>query len=113
MWQYLLGAWLFTSLFDDSYEDRRWKYNRLVAKHRKQMDERVENYIRLIELDSIAELGIADFFEDNLDIYSEEEINYVLAGIYEELPESACRIAQMINEMPLTPQHRGFGVDFV
>ena len=113
MWQYLLGAWVVTSLFDDSYEDRRRKYNWLVKKHRKQMDERIDNYIRLIELDSIAELGIADFFEANLDVYSEEEINYILVGIYQELPESALRIAQMINELPLTPQPRGFGVDFI
>ena len=113
MWQYILGAWLFTSVCGDSYEDRRRKYNWLVKKHRKQMDERIDNYIRLIELDSIAELGIADFFEANLDVYSEEEINYILVGIYQELPEAALRIAQMINEMPLTPQPRGFGVDFV
>ena len=113
MWKYLLGAWVVTSLFDDSYEDRRWKYNRLVAKHRQQMDERVDNYIRLIGLDSIAERAIADFFEANLDIYSSEEINYILVGIYEELPDAACRIAQMIDEMPGTPHPRGFGVDFV
>ena len=113
MWKYLLGAWVVTSLFDDSYEDRRWKYNLLVAKHRQQMDERVDNYIRLIELDPIAELGIADFFQANLDVYSSEEINYILVGIYQELPEAACRIAQMIDEMPLAPQPRGFGVDFV
>ncbi len=113
MWKFLLGAWVVTSMFDDSYEDRRWKYNRLVAKHRKQMDERIDNYIRLIELDSIAELGIADFFEDNLDIFSLEEIDYILKAIYQELPDSALRIAQMINELPGTPQPRGFGVDFV
>ena len=113
MLELLLGSWLLTSLFDDSDEDRRRKYNWLVKKHRKQMDERIDNYIRLIELDSIAELGIADFFEANLDVYSEEEINYILVGIYQELPEAALRIAQMINEMPLTPQPRGFGVDFV
>ena len=113
MWEYFIGAWLFTSVFSDSYEKRRRKYNQLVAKHRQRLDEKIDNYIRLIELDSIAELGIADFFEANLDVYSEEEINYILVGIYEELPEAALRIAQMINELPLTPQHRGFGVDFV
>ena len=113
MLELLLGSWLLTSLFDDSYEDRIRKYNWLVKKHRKQMDERIDNYIRLIELDSIAELGIADYFEDNLDIYSEEEINYILCGIYEELPKAAWRISEMIDEMPGTPQPRGYGVDFV
>jgi hypothetical protein len=113
MWQYILGAWLFTSVFSDSYEKRRRKYNRLVAKHRKQLDDRIENYIRLINLDSIAERGIADGLGENLHIFSAEEIDYILAGIYEELPDSAIRISQMIDEMPLTPQPRGFGVDFV
>ena len=113
MWQYIFGAWLFTSLFGDSYEKRRRRYNNLVAKHRQQMDERIENYIRLIKKDRFAETAIADFFEDNLHIFSEEEINYILVGIYQELPEAACRIAKMIDEMPVTPVERGYGIEFV
>ena len=101
MWKYLLGAWVVTSLFDDSYEDQRWKYNRLVAKHRLMLDEKIENYIRLIKLDPIAERGCADGLEYNLHIFSLEDINYILNGIYEELPDAACRIAQMIDELPL------------
>ena len=113
MWQYLLGAWLFTSLFDNTYEERRRKYNRLVAKHRKQLDDRIENYIRLIKLDPIAEQGIADGLEYNFHIYSSEDIDYILNGIYEELPEAANRIADMFDEMPVLPQPRGFGIEFV
>ena len=113
MLNYLIGAWLFTSVFGDSYNYRRKKYNKLVAKHRKQMDERIANYIRLIKLDSIAERGIADGLEVSLHIFSLEDINYILNGIYQELPDSAVRIAQYIDEMPVAPQPRGYGVDFV
>ena len=113
MWQYIFGAWIFTSVFGDSNEKRRQNYNRLVAKHLKKLDDRIENYIRLIKLDSIAEHGVADGLEYNFHIFSSEDIDYILCGIYEELPKAAWRISEMIDEMPGTPQPRGFGVDFV
>ena len=77
------------------------------------MNERIENYIRLIKLDPIAERGIADGLGENLHIFSLEDINYILNGIYEELPESAVRIAEYIDAMPGTPLPRGYGVEFV
>jgi hypothetical protein len=113
MFKVLLGSLILTSVFDNSYNQRRKRYNKLVAKHRKQMDERIANYIRLIKLDSIAEHGVADGLEHNLDIFSLEDIKYILDGIYKELPESAMRISQYIDELPGTPQARGYGVDFV
>ena len=113
MLNYFIGAWLLTSIFGDSYNQRRKRYNKLVANHRKQMDVRIANYIRLIKLDPIAEHGVADGLEHNLDIFSLEDINYILDGIYQELPESAIRIAQYIDKLPGTPQARGYGVDFV
>ena len=113
MFNFLIGAWVLTTMFGSSYNQRRKKYNKLVAKHLKQMDERIEKYIRLIRRGSIAERGIADAFSDNLDIYSLEDINYILNGIYQELPEAATRIAQYIDALPGTPQPRGYGVEFV
>ena len=113
MWQYILGAWLFTSVFGDSYEKRRRNYNRLVAKHRQRLDDKIDNYIRLIKLDSIAERGVADGLEYNFHIFSLEDIDYILDGIYQELPEAACRIADMFAEMPVPPQPRGYGIEFV
>ena len=113
MWKFLLGAWVVTSLFDDPYECQRRKYNKLVAEHLAQIDERIEKYIRLIKKDSFAERAIAVFLGDNFHIFSSEDIDYILCGIYEELPKAAWRISEMIDEMPGTPQPRGFGVDFV
>ena len=113
MWKFLLGAWLFTSVFSDSNEKRRRNYNKLVANHRRLLDKKISNYIRLIKLDSIAEFGVADGLEHNFHIYSSEDIDYILCGIYEELPEAACRIAQMFDEMPVHPQPRGYGIEFV
>ena len=113
MFNYLIGAWIITSMFGSSYNQRRKRYNKLVAKHLKQMDERIIKYIGLIRRGSIAERGIADALSDNLDIYSLEDINYLLNGIAQELPEAATRIAQYIDAMPGTPQARGYGVEFV
>jgi hypothetical protein len=113
MWKFLLGAWVLTSTIDSSYNKRRRNYNQLVANHRRLLDEKIKNYIRLIKLDPIAEHGVADGLEYNFHIYSSEDIDYILNGIYEELPEAACRIAQLFAEMPVPPQPRGFGIEFV
>ena len=113
MWKYLLGAWALTSTIDSTYQKRRQKYNLEVAKHRQRLDEKIADYIRLIKLDSIAERGVADGLEHIFHIFSLEDIEYILNGIYEELPEAACRIAKMIDEMPVTPVERGYGIEFV
>lgn len=113
MWKFLLGAWALTSAVDSSYNKRRRKYNQLVANHRRLLDKKIANYIRLIKLDPIAEQGMADGLETSFHIYSSEDIDYILNGIYQELPEAACRIADMFAEMPVLPQPRGFGIEFV
>jgi regulator of sigma D len=101
------------SAFGKSYDQRRRKYNKLVDRHLAQMDERIQNYIRLIKLDSIAERGIADNLGENLHIFSLEDITYILNGIHKELPASAIRIAEYIDAMPGTPVPRGYGVSHV
>ena len=115
MWQYFIGAWVLISLFDNPYEKRRRKYNQLVVEHLTQMNENIENFKRLLREDNnpFAIQAIADAMGCNLHIYSLEDIDYILIGIYEELPEKASEIARLINEMPGTPQPRGYGLEFV
>ena len=113
MWKFLLGALALTSTFDSSYQKRRQKYNLAVANHRRLLDGMIANYIRLIKLDPIAECGVADGLEARFHIYSEEDIVYILDGIYEELPEAADRIFDMFAEMPVLPEVRGYGIEFV
>lgn len=113
MWKFLVGAWALTTAIDSKYEKRRRKYNQAVANHRRLLDEKIANYIRLIKIDPIAEQGTADGLEARFDIYSEEDIEYILDGIAEELPEAADRIFNMFAEMPVLPEPRGYGIDFV
>ena len=56
MWKFLLGAWALTSTFDSTYEKRRQKYNLAVANHRRHLDDKISNYIRLIKLDPMTSI---------------------------------------------------------
>jgi hypothetical protein len=113
MWKFLLGAWALASVCDNKYEKRKQKYNQAVANHRRLLDEKIANYIRLIRLDPIAEQGMADGLAASFHIFSQEDIVYILDGISVELPEAADRIFDMFAEMPVLPEVRGYGIEFV
>lgn len=114
MWKFLLKAWVLTEVFSRSINKQKSKYNQLVVEHLRQMDEQIAGHKELMrENNPFIVRAIADAIGTNLHIYSQEDINYILNGIYEEFPEEASKIGKLIDEMPGTPQSRGYGLDFV
>ena len=114
MFNFLFKSWLLTSVFSSSFKKQQRQYERLIAEHYNQMDIQIEEFIELIRDDNNFYLrGIAEIMGCNLHLYSQEDINYILSGIYEEFPDEAIKIEKYIDELPGTPQWRGHGTEFI
>ena len=91
-------------------EYRVWRYNCTVRRHHRHMNKYVSEIIKMLDEDNPFVIeSVARTIGTHLDIYSQEDINYILSKLYGTHPDAAREIWQMIEAMPGVPLVRGFG----
>ncbi len=105
MLNFFLKSWILAEVFKGSAKRQQRQYDLLVKEHHSQLNKQIQIFVEIIEeyegqIKNVnVDQCIVNFLVDNPYGYSIEDINHILACLYQDYPDNAKHIKKLLNEI--------------